>query len=51
MHPDKMRRPTPSNGKSNGGICATYDTECSKVPNMVIVCDCKQKSEVTKVWA
>ena len=46
-HQARMRRPTPSDGKSDGGICPTYDTECSKVPNMVIVCHCKQKSEIT----
>jgi len=40
------RRPTPSDGKSNGGICPTYDAECGKVPSMVVVCDRKQNSDI-----
>ena len=47
-HQADMGKPTPSNGKSNSGICSTYDAECGKVPSMVVVCDCKQKSEITK---
>lgn len=47
MHQVDVRRPTPSNGKSNGGICPAYDAECGKVPNMVVACDCKQKSGIT----
>ena len=43
---NEMRKePTPSNGKSNSGIRSTYNAECSKVLNMVIVCDRKPKSK------
>ena len=39
------KEPTPSNDKSNSGVCSTYNAECSKVRNMFIVCDHKQKSK------
>ena len=35
----KRKRLAPSNGKPDGGICPTYDAECCKVPNMVVICD------------
>ena len=43
----KRTKPTPSDSKSNSGICPAYDAECGKVANMVVVCDRKQKSKIT----